>query len=388
MGLKENQDEYKALGFEAHLMDRLTLTQRQIIEDYAVNYSRSIFNGMLGSYFQFTIKEQNEKYDSNFINLEDLVAVRKQWYDIFSDLLKDLEITPNDEDGFVMRVAISHFIQNVVELVHEDAIEYFKVKNIVLAGGVYFNVKLNNHILKNIDGTFCAMPLAGDQGAGIGVYEYYKRMVISLGDLNIGLRSLTPNSEQLNRINSSEQLKQSVKIFELKKTYDAEEKFVNFVMEKIKAGDIVNVVLGAMEFGPRALCNTSTLFQPTKENVEANNIINDRNEVMPVCPVMSETAARQIFKTKDIDRIIGSLKYMIIAIDYRRDIADDLLNEIPGVMHNYPYKNMGYTGRPQFSGSASLPMIQVIDNLSFKKSNKAKTHMLPYCTVNTSFNYH
>jgi len=44
-------------------------------------------------------------------------------------------------------------------------------------------------------------------------------------------------------------------------------------------------VSGNMEFGPRALCNTSTLSLPYAENVEIINSLNKRNTVMPMAPV-------------------------------------------------------------------------------------------------------
>ena len=45
--------------------------------------------------------------------------------------------------------------------------------NVIVCGGPFYNVKLNNSIFEAIDGLFCAMPLAGDQGAAIGLYDYY-----------------------------------------------------------------------------------------------------------------------------------------------------------------------------------------------------------------------
>ena len=58
---------------------------------------------------------------------------------------------------------------------------------------------------------------------------------------------------------------------------------------------MVNIVTNRMEFGPRALLSTSTLFLPTKENAEKNNRMNGRNEVMPFAPVCLEKELTNLF---------------------------------------------------------------------------------------------
>ena len=57
---------------------------------------------------------------------------------------------------------------------------------------------------------------------------------------------------------------------------------ITFCNKKLQKNEIVQVVSGNMEFGPRALCNTSTLSLPYVENVEIINSLNKRNTVMPM----------------------------------------------------------------------------------------------------------
>ena len=59
----------------------------------------------------------------------------------------------------------------------------------LLAGGLFYNVKLNNSLAKIVN-HICICPLAGDQGAAIGMYEFYNPNTFDFSDLCIGLRHM------------------------------------------------------------------------------------------------------------------------------------------------------------------------------------------------------
>jgi predicted NodU family carbamoyl transferase len=133
-----------------------------------------------------------------------------------------------------------------------------------------------------------------------------------------------------------------------------------------------------MEFGPRALCNTTTLALPTEKNVATINSLNGRDTVMPMAPVMLKQYAHEFFSHQDISRVAGSLEYMILTLDYHTTVD---VNRFRGVMHPYPKfgRKYGYSGRPQL---IEVNNIQPISNIL--------RGMYPQhpALINTSLNVH
>jgi len=131
----------------------------------------------------------------------------------------------------------------------------------------------------------------------------------------------------------------------------------------------VNLVRGGMEFGPRAMCNTSTLAMPTKQIVDRINRANDRNTVMPMAPVMVREMYDDLFCHSD--KLWHSEHHMITAMEYAEDPPEDWL----GVAHQYRRPYHHFTGRPQ----VTLPTDWFMNDL---------IHSLGHPLINTSFNFH
>lgn len=365
MGMKENKDEYKILGYESYIRKCDTIFEDQIdfLEQHAHIKARELFDKALENWKNNYIPDS----DDNFINIKRLTEVKKEWYEHFRKTLNQAMITPETHGDFSNKVALSFYVQSVLEEFHSLIIDHHATDNLMLAGGVYYNVKLNNQILKKIPGKLCIMPLAGDQGCGIGFYEYMNYGKLEFDSLLIGRRKLDYVEESESEI-KFEKIKQ-------------EEKAIDDIVDRIFDDEIVNLVNGPMEFGPRALCDTSTLFLAKDYMAKINNVVNDRNEVMPVCPVMLEENAEFFFNKSDIDRIIGSLYYMIIAIDYSEEFLNSKeRRNYDGVLHNYPLSINSYTGRPQLVNEKKNPFMYKILRKLNDKGIKAIT--------NTSFNYH
>lgn len=387
LGMKENQDEYKLLGYEAYY--------KEIFQDNEEeeNFLNSMIDESASALFNNINAPASHNSDPLYINKNALAATKNNWFNVFDYVLNSIkvsDITNKRDSEFIRRVIIARFVQQVLERFHDKLIDDLErkspVKNILVAGGVYYNVKLNNHILKRVkrsykvndnaairhEGVFCAIPLAGDQGCSIGLYRhFYTNNVIKSFKWN---DNLAWGVRELDRSIVEKQAEKlpNVHFFEKHETVEG----ANFIAEKIVAGDIVNLVCSRMEFGPRALCNTSTLFLPTKENAQTNNLINERNEVMPTCPVLQAYHFDKFFNREDFfNHVAGSLKYMILAIDYKIDFSD----EFAGIMHNYPELN-GYTGRPQVVEDTFISMISRVLNVLSKEK--------VYAITNTSFNYH
>jgi predicted NodU family carbamoyl transferase len=192
------------------------------------------------------------------------------------------------------------------------------------------------------------MPLAGDQGAGLGAYEYYFQ------DLSIEWPNhLFWGHRDIDKINEKGLI------------YVKTEDLHDVVATELERVGLVNLVRGAMEYGPRALCNTSTLARPLKDIGEEINKMNSRTNEMPFALVVTNEMAQSMFK--NADKVHKSLNYMIMARSY----CNGYPHMLGDGFHYYPLTG-DYTCRPQVTE----------DPLIVKLLNEFGP------LINTSFNYH
>ena len=202
-----------------------------------------------------------------------------------------------------------------------------------------------------VDGQFCAFPLAGDQGNALGLYAM-DHPEFSIGnDLCWGVRDLHDKGDV-----------KGLHVVDESTAYA-------MVQEKLKSVGYVNLVRGNMEFGPRALCNTSTLAMPARFSVAKINAANNRNTVMPMAPVMNMGMYHNLFE--NTNKVWKSYKHMICAMEYKEHPENEML----GIAHEYNYPYRHHTGRPQ-----------VIDNSDPFMDNLIRWAQTPL--INTSFNFH
>lgn len=363
-GMKENQDEYKFLGYEAHIDEYVSSTKIDAI-DGLIEAKRN----QLLSLFNSQTSAPEHLPHNKVIDFDMLKSVRKDWYEEFQGVC-NCAVPGKDTKSFAARCVIAYYIQNLCErtLVAwlNDRVE---CKNLVVAGGTFYNVKLNQVLLSQVaQESFSVIPLAGDQGAAIGMYAKDCNRQFAFGDLCWGVRGFY-NAEKLVK------QKKNVKIsyIEPQTAYELEA-LVEAIATRISDNNIVNVVMGNMEFGPRALCHTSTIFLPTSENTHCNNEMNGRNEVMPCAPICTRENAYELFDTETLDKVIGSDKYMICTHVYHKPYS----KHYGGVMHKKPLEKE-YTGRPQLIDVDEF-MYEVLEKVQEMTDYKA--------LVNTSFNVH
>jgi len=285
LGMKENQDEYKLLGYE-----------QQVSKEYKANYALKIEELIEVMTTNLLEKSEMQKGDMTYI----LNDVRSDWYILFNQFSPDRS-----------RPEIAYVVQTILEGVMLNIVKHYDIKNIKVSGGVFYNVKLNNALLRFSD-KFEANPLAGDQGC-------------ALGFTNVRYQDLFWGRREINSYSSDK------------------------LISDIKTNGYAEVMQGWMEFGPRALCNTTTLARPTLEMVELINTINGRDTVMPMAPVVTKKYAEKHFR--DIDKVTRSKYYMVIAFDY---ISVDETTR--GAAH-YDSDRDVYTGRIQIS---NMPFIDDI----------------------------
>ena len=365
VGMKENQDEYKFLGYEAHIDEYIDDQELDVLDHFIETEKENLIRKFN------TQTTAPEHYPSNeVIDFKMLDKVREDWYRIFTDVLVSVGFE-DSEKTFAIRCVIAYFIQQLCERTLVAWLnEYHKPENLIVAGGVFYNVKLNQTLSEKCSfGLFSATPLAGDQGATIGMYAKVCDKQFEFGNLCWGIRRFY-NAEKLIKQKQKNNPRINFTIC------DQEAKLENVqraIAKCIADNNIVNVVMGNMEFGPRALCHTSTLFLPTSENVHYNNVMNGRNEVMPCAPVCKRESSYELFDDT-IDKTVGSDKYMICTHTYTKQFS----SHYGGVMHKKPLED-SYTGRPQIVDADEF-IYEVLDLVEQITDYKA--------LVNTSFNVH
>ena len=270
LGMKEHQDEYKLLGYEQQCDSQ----QKTAMIGIITTTNMLQLDGLMD--------KTNPEYTSADLS-QVLSDVRAHWYAIFQQV----------DHGLKDKAVIGYFVQSLLEkaMLHiVGSCPFIKV-----SGGVFYNVKLNNAIIRQHSVKhFEANPLCGDQGCALGMADIRYEHVFW------GKR----------RVHTIE-------------PHDG----------------YIQVHVGNMEFGPRALGNTSTIMEPTMEMVEKINALNGRDTVMPMAPIVTEAFAKTNFR--DFEKL-GKCKYFMIAsLDYYT-----LKAEWRGAAHIDTNRHQ-YTARPQ-----------------------------------------
>lgn len=347
MGMKMHNHEYKMLAYEVHVYEVLGHDQIKLLDRLAQEQA----SRYLETYHKVRLGHDQDPVTS-------LDALPKLQMSI-NTMLTNMLMYFGDRIGlneYEVRVITSYFVQRVVESVILTIVGLYDVKNLMVAGGLFYNVKLNMLVSQRIEGHFCAMPLAGDQGAAIGVYN-----------------SVFADLEWPSHAGQGNALAWGHRDLHFDKyawpegfvVVDSEDQAEELIRNTLRKGGWINLVRGAMEFGPRALCNTTTLALPKSDIAAQINRANDRTMEMPFAPVMTQDQCNEHFVGGE--KVVNSLEYMIMALPYRRGMHENVI----GAAHYYQRDDV-FTGRPQVT--ADPMMVSLLNDFG--------------PLVNTSFNFH
>jgi len=342
VGMDGMNDVYKFLGYRTHIkpydLARCDALATKIKSMYLVGWMNPAL-----------FRTPPPVKHNSLIDFEKLGWVKEDCMALFTSII--------DDDQFMSRVRVGYVVQKVLEDVIVQYLSVRKFKTLLVAGGVFYNVRLNDRLRKTYpDIKFCAMPLAGDQGAGIGLALAYGKLIDhEFKNLFWGIR---PADETCN----------------IEKII-IDDAGIERIADTIAAGVIVNVFHGPMEFGPRSLCNTSTLALCQRDLVDAINTANGRTTVMPMAPAMLEEVSPYLFSKADLDRTIASDKFMITAHNFLITVN---VNELGGAMHRDV--DGSYSGRPQIISDETDFMYKLLKVLLKKHDVRA--------VINTSLNIH
>ena len=334
LGMKMNEHEYKVMGLAPY------------VSQYEIDKVYPLFEGLFWVDDNLTM---HSKYPSgSYLQYFDKYLSHKRFDSIAG--------------------AAQLFVENLIVDLVNKSIKKTDIKNIVLSGGFFMNIKGNKKIadIKEVE-HLVVCPSAGDESAPFGgaYFGYQILCEESSKDFlpeNISNLYLGPDysSEQIEGVIKRE------KHFKIKKFSDIEKE----IAKLLKLGKIVGRFKGRMEWGARALGNRSILMDPSRVDLkrELNEQVKSRDFWMPfAASILSERQKDYVVNPKNIKAM-----YMSIGFDTTQKGKKDLAAAV------HPYD---YTCRPQIVTNEQNP-----DYYKLIKYFEKLTGI--GALLNTSFNYH
>ena len=288
------------------------------------------------------------------------------------DFTRTLDLARSPDQAAYVRLAALHKpdLAAAVQRQFEDAlVKYVETaaaqtgrRHLVLAGGCFANVRLNQRALElpGVDSVYIH-PAMSDQGISMGAalaYLAWKRKPMPFIFENI---FLGPESTE-------EQMLAAMEAFGM--DHERPDDMARRVAGLLVEGNVIARFDGPMEYGLRALGNRSILYQTQDPDLQARlNKKLSRAPYMPFCPVTMEPYAAQCYQ--DVHLAAEASRFMTISFH-----ATDWMKEhSPGVVH------IDGTVRPQVLRASDNPgMYRIIEEYHRITGNPS--------VMNTSFNMH
>ena len=233
--------------------------------------------------------------------------------------------------------------------------------NLMLAGGVFANVKVNFKLksLNFIKNAF-VQPQMGDGGLCLGAASLFLHMkkfkIKALKNVYLGPKIETKKIHLL-KINNKLNINKLNNI-------------VDTICDDLINNKVIGIIRGRMEFGPRALCNRSILYKTS--DITINHWLNkrmNRTEFMPFAPLIRNEVAKKAFT--DFINHDPTLDFMTSSIKCRNIFKF----KSPAVTH------VDKSARPQI-------IYKKKDLFLWKLLRKWESFSNEMSLVNTSFNTH
>lgn len=312
--------------------------------------------------YELTEDEKQLVSKSHIIDFDDFLKLKKAVYGLMGDLLKS-GAKREDIAATVQKFAEEYTLAWIRENTRPGFDAY-------IAGGLFANVKINQRIkdMKTNDGrrwfnNVYVCPAMGDEGTAVGVAIYAAGENLFNKAANPLLGTVPNVSEVISVFHRECAAVSQYKITTLDNSID-------YIAKKLADNKIVCLKRERMEFGPRALCHTSILYNA--DSRETNDWLNkklSRTEFMPFAPVCREEVADDLFIKLDGGR--DSAKYMTMTFDCTPEFAE-----------NYKAAcHIDNTARPQIvSKEDDTYMWEILRKYQILTGKKAM--------INTSFNLH
>ena len=365
LGFKRMQHEGKITGLAAY--GNIEKIKNINFPIYFSNKKESLLNSLIKKnffsnhyFYIFKFLFLNLKIFMNvFINQSSIKGRYTQ--ELFLQFIKKNLSHLNRED-------ISAYAQYNLEKIISEVVSYFSTKykenHILLSGGTFSNVKVNQRIRElNNNISLNVLPGMSDAGLSFGgaFYSYSRKYSSNIVHEN--------NDVYLGPGYKNEDILKEIKKFNFKFVFF--ENNIEVEIAKLLSQEfIVGRFNGRMEWGPRALGNRSVLADPRNKNI--NMILNkrlNRSEFMPFAPsVLDSEIDKYFFKSTKNDFSL----FMTETYDAKNN---DMVKQVKSVIH------IDNTARPQ--------LVTENYNSSFYKILKEFKILTGHgILVNTSFNLH
>lgn len=264
------------------------------------------------------------------------------------------------------REQFSYFVQQLFENVMtkfvSNSIDRFGISDVVMAGGVFSNVKANM-MIRNLDNLkhWYIFPHMGDGGVALGAALYASSKISGIS--KYGFSAYLGNSYDTAETERILKTDRSL-VLQTESQYEQ----ASHAAELIDAGNYILWFQGRMEFGPRALGNRSILAPSGSDSVKEklNLYVKKREWFQPFAPSMLEEEAMRIL---DYDNK-GADKFMTMAYVVKEKARPITAS----TMH------IDGSARPQLVGDENPVYKELLSSLK-KRSGYG-------IVLNTSFNIH
>lgn len=301
-------------------------------------------------------------YNTESRRLESRIKTRNEL--LLGEYLKDHVLSMHDRESFAYAVQ-KHVEEQVSKMVRQWVRET-NIRNVVLAGGLFSNVKVNS-IIEHMEGvkkTFI-FPNMGDGGLSYGAAAYVDFMLNGKFAKQVKDMYTGPSYDD-GEIGKSVKswFRGRSKEYRYEEIGDPAEYAADLLANENR---IVLWFQGRMEFGPRALGNRSVLAMPNHEENRniLNLIIKKRPYYQPFASTVLEEDAASLF-----DDYVSTNRFMTSANNVREGHYGDLIAA----------SHIDHTTRPQMLGDENTLYRKLIKRVRKRTGVGA--------ALNTSLNKH
>jgi carbamoyltransferase len=321
LGFKQNRHEGKITGLAAfgdykNTLDKLSFLLETEEKDGEFNLKSPIMRVAEGLNTKVLAKVLWE-YVRWLLSRQPIETYVYDLLDIYSKeeikvLLPDFKASKED-----IAAGVQYILEDRVCKFIDFYLKKYNCRNLILAGGVFANVKLNQRLfnLTAVDNIYIH-PGMGDEGLALGgALEF-------LSKLKPGFKRNPIKTVYLGPEYTSDEIKTALDKEGLKYREVTDSKELAKITAKyLSESKIIGLFKGRMEYGPRALGARSVLADPRKK--EMHDILNDRmkrTEFMPFAPVIAYERASEILEGK-IKGSEHTAEFMTITYDVKKRMA-------------------------------------------------------------------
>lgn len=348
LGYKEHQHEGKLTGLAAYGNP----------EKYYAEFIK-LYNG-----FEDIC---NKPVQSPIIDFHIFKEMKKRTYEFVNSITEGMLKDEKFEESKHIAASLQKFAEDMALFYVEKVIHRNKLKdlNVMLSGGLFANVKINQRIhegISEVKNVFIAPPM-GDEGTCIGAAcgnELFDKKNYTMTNMTMRMGTRTVIEEVKCYVPENCEIEEFIGVENLSKA----------VAEDLGQNKIVCLFDGKMEFGPRALIGRSIMYNC--RDVGANDWLNKqlgRTEFMPFAPFCKEEHASDLFysvKGKEF-----ALKNMTVTVNCKKEF-----------IQNYPAAcHVDNTARPQVISQSE-------NNIAWSILNEYEKLTGEKVLINTSFNLH